>query len=205
MRFLITLILFFLAVIVHECAHGWVAWKLGDPTAKQAGRLTLNPMAHIDLIGTILLPMILLISRSPVVFGWAKPVPVNFHSLHNPKKDMIWVGLAGPGANILLAVLLSFLAKFFTLSGNYALLTFINSAIIINLILAVFNILPVPPLDGSRIAMGILPAELAVRYARLEPYGFIIIFGLLYFGIISKVIWPVVILLAGLLGVGGGI
>lgn len=200
MRFIITLSIFFLAVVIHEYAHGWIAWKLGDPTAKSAGRLTLNPLAHIDPIGTILLPLILLITHSPVVFGWAKPVPVDFRSLHNPKRDMIWVGLAGPGANILLAILLSFILKASVLTGNHMLLGVLNLAIIINIVLAVFNILPIPPLDGSRIAMGILPRELAMQYAKLEPYGFIIIFGLLYLGIVGSVIWPLVLYLAQLLG-----
>ncbi len=201
MKFLITLALFFIAVVIHEYAHGWVAWKLGDSTAKRAGRLTLNPMAHIDPIGTIFLPMILLVTHSPVVFGWAKPVPVDFRSLHNPKKDMVWVGLAGPTANIIMAILLSFVLKFFTITGSPVFLAILSSAILINLVLAVFNILPIPPLDGSRVAMGLLPRDLAMQYAKLEPYGFIIIFGLLYLGIVGSVIWPLVMYLAQLLGV----
>lgn len=201
MKFLITLALFFIAVVIHEYAHGWVAWKLGDSTAKRAGRLTLNPMAHIDPIGTIFLPMILLVTHSPVVFGWAKPVPVDFRSLHNPKKDMVWVGLAGPTANIIMAILLSFVLKFFTITGSPVFLAILSSAILINLVLAVFNILPIPPLDGSRVAIGLLPRDLAMQYAKLEPYGFIIIFGLLYLGIVGSVIWPLVMYLAQLLGV----
>ncbi|MFC1624303.1 site-2 protease family protein [Candidatus Omnitrophota bacterium] len=201
MRFILTLSLFFLAVVLHECAHGWVAWKLGDPTAKRLGRLTLNPLAHIDPIGTIFLPLLLVVTHSPIVFGWAKPVPVAFYNLNNPKKDMVWVGLAGPAANILFAVLLSFASKTFVILENPLLLAIANSAIIINLVLATFNILPVPPLDGSRVLMGILPREISAQYARLEPYGFVIIFGLLYLGIIGSVIWPIVIYLARLLGV----
>ncbi|NQT75748.1 MAG: site-2 protease family protein [Candidatus Omnitrophica bacterium] len=202
MKFLITLALFFMAVVIHEYAHGWVAWKLGDSTAKRAGRLTLNPMAHIDPIGTIFLPMILLVTHSPVVFGWAKPVPVDFRSLNNPKKDMVWVGLAGPTANIIMAVLLSFVLKFFTLTGSPLFMAILSSAILINLVLAVFNILPIPPLDGSRVAMGLLPPDIAMQYAKLEPYGFIIIFGLLYLGIVGRVIWPLVMYLAQTLGAG---
>lgn len=201
MKLIVTLSIFFLAVIIHEYAHGWVAWKLGDPTAKIAGRLTLNPLAHIDPIGTIFLPLILLMTHSPVVFGWAKPVPVDFHSLGNPKKDMIWVGLAGPGANILFAILLSFILKISIIAENPLFLAILNSAIIINLVLALFNILPIPPLDGSRVAMGILPRELSMQYAKLEPYGFVIIFGLLYLGIVGSIIWPLVIYLAKVLGV----
>ena len=201
MKFIITLSIFFIAVIIHEYAHGWVAWKLGDPTAKIAGRLTLNPIVHIDPVGTIFLPLVLLVTNSPVVFGWAKPVPVDFHNLNNPKKDMIWVGLAGPTANILFAILLSFILKFFILTGGYVIPVILQTAIIINLVLALFNILPIPPLDGSRVAMGLLPREIAMRYARLEPYGFIIIFGLLYMGIVGSVIWPAVMSIARLLGV----
>ena len=200
MQLILTLSIFFFAVIIHEYAHGWIAWKLGDWTARNAGRLTLNPLAHIDPIGTILLPLLLLATRSPVVFGWAKPVPVNFHSLGNPKKDMIWVGLAGPAANILFAILLSFILKFFALTGNLLLTKVLTTAIIINLVLAIFNILPIPPLDGSRVVMGMLPRELGIRYAKLEPYGFIIIFGLLYLGLIGSVIWPLVMYFARLLG-----
>jgi len=201
MNFIITLSIFFLAVIIHEYAHGWTAWKLGDSTAKNAGRLTLNPLAHIDPVGTIFLPLMLLVMHSPVVFGWAKPVPVDFRSLQNPKKDMVWVGLAGPAANIIFAVLLAFILKFSTLAHSYVLSALISSGIIINLVLAVFNILPIPPLDGSRVMMGLLPRHLAIRYARLEPYGFLIIFGLLFLGIIGSVIWPLVMFLARLLGV----
>jgi len=201
MKLAISLALFFLAVIIHEYSHGWVAWKLGDPTAKIAGRLTLNPIAHIDPIGTIFLPLILLITHSPVLFGWAKPVPVDFHSLNNPKKDMIWVGLAGPGANILFAIILSFILKLGSAVNNPVLVMLISSAILINIVLAVFNILPIPPLDGSRVVLGLLPRKLGMQYARLEPYGLIIIFGLLYLGIIGGFIWPIVMLIARVLGV----
>ncbi|MBU0759013.1 MAG: site-2 protease family protein [Candidatus Omnitrophica bacterium] len=201
MNLAISLVLFFLAVIIHEYSHGWVAWKLGDSTAKMAGRLTLNPAAHIDPIGTILLPLILLVTHSPVLFGWAKPVPVDFQSLHNPKKDMVWVSLAGPGANILLAVILSFILKLAGAAGNPLFVAVTSSAIIINLVLAIFNILPIPPLDGSRVVMGLLPIELSVKYARIEPYGLVIIFGLLYLGLIGNFIWPLVTLMARFLGV----
>jgi len=204
MTVLLNLFIFFFAVIIHEYAHGWVAWKLGDSTAKFMGRLTLNPIAHIDPIGTILMPLLLLITHSPVLFGWAKPVPVDFSNLNNPKKDMVWVGLAGPAANIILAIALSLLLKIPLLTGSYFAISVITSAIMANLVLAVFNLLPIPPLDGSRIAMGLLPYNLGIEYAKLEPYGFIIIFGLLWIGFINTVIWPIVILLARLLGVSFG-
>lgn len=201
MKLILILAIFFFAVIIHEYAHGWVAEKLGDSTARFMGRLTFNPLAHIDPIGTIFLPLFLLITHSPVLFGWAKPVPVDFMNLRNPKKDMIWVGLAGPVANILLSIILSFLSRLPFLAGNYLALSILTSAILANLVLAVFNLLPIPPLDGSRVMMGLLPYGLSVEYSRLEPYGFLIIFALLWLGTINIVIWPIVIFLANLLGV----
>ena len=196
-----SLLIFFFAVIIHEYAHGWVAWKLGDSTARFMGRLTLNPIAHIDPIGTIFLPLILLVTHSPILFGWAKPVPVDFFNLNNPKKDMIWVSIAGPAANIIFAIILSLILKIPLLTANYFVVTVITTAIMANLVLAVFNLLPIPPLDGSRVVMGLLPYHLGVEYAKIEPYGFIIIFALLWLGVINTVIWPVVIVLTRLLGV----
>ncbi len=201
MNLFLNLCIFFFAVIIHEYAHGWVAWKLGDSTARFMGRLTLNPLAHIDPIGTIFLPLILLVTRSPILFGWAKPVPIDFFNLNNPKKDIIWVGLAGPAANIIFAIALSLLLRVPLLTASYLGISVITSAIMANLVLAVFNLLPIPPLDGSRVMMGLLPYHLGVEYAKIEPYGFIIIFALLWMGAINTVIWPIVIFLARLLGV----
>jgi Zn-dependent protease len=161
------------AVILHECAHGWVALKFGDPTAKLLGRLTLNPFKHIDPIGTVLVPIITKLTLG-FPFGWAKPVPVNFANLNNPKRDMIFVALAGPAVNIVLAlvasVFLSFAPKIFGL------------AVVINLMLATFNMMPIPPLDGSRVVAGLLPTSLARKYLYLEPFGFIIVIVLLQSG-----------------------
>jgi len=165
------------------------------------GRLTLNPIAHIDPIGTIFLPVILLMTHSPILFGWAKPVPVDFYNLRDPKKGMIWVGLAGPAANILFAIAISLLLKVPLLAGNHIAASLMITAIMSNLVLAVFNLLPIPPLDGSRVVMGILPYNLGVEYAKIEPYGFIIIFALLWIGVINTFVWPVVIMLTRLLGV----
>jgi len=204
MSVLLSLCIFFFAVIIHEYSHGWVAWKLGDSTARFMGRLTLNPLAHIDPIGTIFLPLILIMTHSPVLFGWPKPVPVDFFNLNNPKRDMVWVGLAGPAANLIFAILLSLLLKIPFLTASYFAVSVITTAIMANLVLAVFNLLPIPPLDGSRVAMGLLPYHLSAEYAKIEPYGFIIIFALLWIGAINTIIWPIVISLARLLGVNFG-
>lgn len=198
MSFLLSLSIFFLAVVIHEYAHGITAYWLGDRTAKYAGRLTLNPLAHIDPFGTILLPMLLIISRSPVIFGWAKPVPINYWGLSNPKKDILWVGLAGPLANIMLAAGLSLLLKM-GLDASAFMRYLILQGILINLVLAVFNLIPIPPLDGSRILISILPANLTKQYAAIERYGFIILFILLYFHFFDYVIWPIVNLLLAVL------
>ncbi|MBN3038836.1 MAG: site-2 protease family protein [Candidatus Omnitrophica bacterium] len=192
--------LFLLAVIMHEVAHGWVAYRLGDPTAKYAGRLTLNPIPHIDPIGTIFFPAILILSGSPVVFGWAKPVPINFALLRNPKKGILWVSAAGISANLLLALAFSLFLRIGIFPFNSYGWYFLNYGILINLVLAVFNAVPIPPLDGSRIAMSLLPPDLAASYMQLERYGFLIILALLWLGILGRIIWPIVGILAYILG-----
>nr|WP_321390930.1 site-2 protease family protein [Emcibacter sp.] len=172
-----------LAITMHEAAHGWVAWKLGDDTAKVQGRVTFNPLAHIDPFGTVLLPLLLLVMQVPFLFGYAKPVPVNFQRLKNPRTDMVWVALAGPGANILLALTGGLLLNLYGFLPEFMAEWFgrnLVNLILINAILAVFNMLPLPPLDGGRVAVGLLPAGLARPLARLEPYGMMILIGLIF-------------------------
>jgi len=192
--------LLIIAMTVHEFAHGWVAYRLGDNTAKYAGRLTLNPIAHIDPIWTILMPLVLFIStQGQFVFGAAKPVPINYSALKNPKRDIIWIGASGPLANFIFAVLLAVLLKYLHL-WVLANILLVN-LIVINLVLGVFNLIPIPPLDGSRILAGLLPQELASSYARIEPYAFVILIAFIWLGLLGRVIWPIVWFLLSLLGI----
>lgn len=199
--YLISIPFFVLALVIHEYSHGWVANKLGDPTAKRFGRLTFNPMAHIDPVGTIALPVFLLLIHSPIVLGWAKPVPVNFSYLKNPKEDMFWVSLAGPFANFLAAIMSALFIKIPFISAITLLKLMFSQFIIMNVVLAVFNLFPIPPLDGSRVLFSVLPNNLARAYMKIEPYGMIILLGFLWFGAMDKIIWPVVMSLLKLMGV----
>ena len=212
----ISLFVILFAITIHETAHGWAAYKLGDPTAHIMGRVSLNPVVHIDPIGTILLPLMLVLMGAPP-FGWAKPVPVNPMNLKNPKRDNLLVSAAGPLSNlsvaaaslVLLLILKSvspgvdiFLRSFLSGRGTgagfhplegFSLILFY--AIFLNILLAVFNMIPVPPLDGSGVLMGILSDEAAQKYEQIRPYGFIIILGLLYLGFLDIIIRPIQILL----------
>ncbi|MCC3860532.1 site-2 protease family protein [Pseudemcibacter aquimaris] len=171
------------AITLHEAAHAWTAWKLGDNTAKMLGRVTFNPISHIDPFGTVILPLILLLSGSGFMFGYAKPVPVQFNRLNNPRRDSVLVALAGPGANIFLlvmsAIFLNFIEYVPGIANEWVGQNLVNM-IIINAILAVFNMLPIPPLDGGRVAVGVLPYPLSRPLARLEPYGMLIIIMALF-------------------------
>lgn len=189
-----------LAITLHEAAHAWVANKCGDSTAKVLGRLSMNPLRHIDPIGTVIVPIIIaLLSGFQFVFGWAKPVPINWLQLKNPRRDMILVALAGPMSNVVMAVLwalcakiglfmdpsLSSLALFMVLTGK--------AGIMINLVLALLNLVPIPPLDGSRVVACLLPPTAADQYMRLEPYGFLILLVLLVTGVLSRLLFPLLV------------
>jgi Zn-dependent protease len=171
-----------IAITFHEAAHGFVAYRLGDQTAFKRGRLTLNPLKHVDLFGTIILPAALYLLGTGFIFGYAKPVPVNFNALHHPRRDMVWVAAAGPAMNILLAIvsfLLIFPARLLGGSAEPVIELALFNSIAINLLLAIFNMLPLPPLDGGRVAVGLLPRPLAVPLAKLGRYGFLILILLL--------------------------
>ena len=172
-----------LAITLHEAIHGFVAHRCGDDTAWRLGRVSFNPLKHVDPVGTVLLPAMLLFLHSPFLFGYAKPVPVNFRALRHPRRDMVLVAGAGPGMNIVLAIAAGLLVHLVGLvppGGQDWVLQNLENAIVINVVLAVFNMIPLPPLDGGRVAVGLLPSTLAAPLARLEPYGMPIIIGLLF-------------------------
>ena len=203
-----------LAITLHEAAHGYVARHFGDPTADQAGRITLNPLRHIDPVGTLLVPASILALSSlfgagGILFGWAKPVPVNFSRLRNPKADMLWVAAAGPFTNLIMALGWAILFRIALVGepGVYTvpLLKMADAGMQINAVLMVLNLLPLPPLDGGRIAVSLLPHHLAWRFARLEPYGFPILLVLLFTGVLGSILWPLIAgfryLLGALIGI----
>ena len=208
-----------IAITFHEAAHGFVAWRLGDPTAYRRGRVTFNPLKHIDLFGTIVLPALLFVASSPFLFGYAKPVPVNFAALRRPRRDMVLVALAGPGINLALAVaaalILSLLLSIDAQASPWLVRNLAN-AMLINVVLAVFNMLPLPPLDGGRVAMGLLPLSLARPLARLERYGLVILIAVLLLlpwlgaklgqdlNVMAWLVWkPVKLILGTIMGLAG--
>ena len=205
------------AITLHEAAHGYIAMKFGDKTAWMLGRVTANPLKHIDPVGTIGLPLLLLLmsklSGGPAfLFGWAKPVPVNFSALRRPKRDMVWVAAAGPAANLLMALVWGLLIQLGQMLHNgfasTPLMLMGAAGIFINAILAALNLLPLPPLDGGRIAVGLLPPGLSMALARVEPYGFFILIALMFTGILSNLVTPLITLfltvIAVLTGLGVG-
>lgn len=192
----------FVAVVFHEVAHGYAALKLGDTTAKDSGRLTLNPISHIDPLGTVVIPLILLAINSPFLFGYAKPVPVNFFRLKKPKRDMVLVAAAGPATNFIIAIFAAVLLRvIFIFSPGIDInsqvpfpeslvttgVTILTYTFILSIVLGVFNLTPIPPMDGGRIAVGLLPDKAAESYSRVEPYGMFIVLGLLFLTPLSGV------------------
>ncbi len=189
------------AITLHEAAHGYVAKHFGDMTAYVQGRISLNPLRHIDMMGTIIVPLaLLLLSKlsggSGILFGWAKPVPVNFSGLRHPKRDMLWVAAAGPGANLLMALFWALVLKFAVSVPESAYALHMDemgkAGILINVVLMVLNLLPIPPLDGGRIAVSLLPHNLSYHFSRIEPYGMFILLLLLFSGILGIIMWPMV-------------
>lgn len=178
----------------HEAAHAWTANRLGDPTARLLGRLTLNPMAHIDWIGTVLFPLLGMLSNLPLI-GWAKPVPVNMHNLRAPRRDFAIVAVAGPVSNLLIAIVAAAILKsqggLVPEGGQTVLTTMLTTAVILNTLLAVFNMLPIPPLDGGNVLAGLVSEKMALKIDQLRPYGFFLLYALLLMGVLDLMLWPV--------------
>ena len=191
--FTISIIPVLLAITVHEAAHGYAAKHFGDKTAYYLGRITLNPIKHIDPLGTVVIPGMLLLLSAPFLFGWAKPVPVNFSNLNNPKKDMMWVALAGPASNLVMAIIWAIILGLFISSGTSYALFVIGMAqvgIMINLVLMLLNLLPIPPLDGGRMAVSLLPSPWSYKLASIERYGMFILIFLIVSGLLSAILLP---------------
>jgi Zn-dependent protease len=191
-RIIVSVLPVIFAITVHEAAHGYAARHFGDMTAAAAGRISLNPIRHIDPVGTLLVPTITMLVGG-ILFGWAKPVPVDFSRLRNPKRDMFWVAAAGPGANLVMALLWALAIKLSPLFPAYVATPLVlmgAAGIMINVVLMVLNLLPLPPLDGGRIAVSLLPNNLAMQFAKIEPYGFFILIALLFTHILDKIMWP---------------
>lgn len=188
------IVILIFSVVFHEVAHGRAALWKGDTTARDAGRLTMNPISHIDIFGTILFPLFLILTKSGVLFGWAKPVPISPWKFKDPKKDTALVSFAGPASNFFLAMIAGIAFRVFSKSmpSSHAVVQTLFFAVLINVILFVFNLLPIPPLDGSKIVMGFLPQEAAERYMQIGRFGFIIIFGLFFLGILQRILFPIV-------------
>lgn len=179
-----------ISLSVHEAAHAWTANRLGDPTARLLGRLTLNPIAHIDLIGTVVFPLVAMYSGLPLI-GWAKPVPVNGQNLRSPRLDFAIVALAGPVSNMILAIGFAGILSVLTLGPISSTLEFLRLAVVINVLLAVFNLIPVPPLDGGNVLAGFVPERVAQALDSLRPWGFLLLYVLMFAGVLQTVVWPI--------------
>lgn len=190
-----------LAITLHEVAHGYAAKHYGDPTAAMMGRLSLNPLRHVDPIGTIVMPLVLIfLTSGAFVFGYAKPVPVDSRNLRRPKQDMLWVAAAGPGMNFVMAVFWALMIQLGHALGNSfstPLMLMGAAGVFINVILMVLNLLPLPPLDGGRIAVSLLPMKQAISFSKIEPYGFFILLGLMFSGILGIIMWPLISVFIG--------
>ncbi|HEY0663742.1 MAG TPA: site-2 protease family protein [Thiobacillaceae bacterium] len=202
------------AITLHEAAHGYVARYFGDMTAAAAGRISINPIRHIDPVGTILVPLVILLASKllgggAILFGWAKPVPVNFARLRRPKQDMLWVALAGPGMNLVMAVFWALTIQFAIAlqSGFFTKpMAYMGAAgVFINVILMSLNLIPLPPLDGGRVAVSLLPMKQAIQLSRLEPYGLFILLALLFSNILGIILWPLIGLFIGLVALVTGL
>lgn len=198
----LVIVLVFFSVICHEIAHGYTAYRLGDPTAYRMGRLTFNPLPHIDIFGTIILPILLTVIGSSVLLAWAKPVPVDPRYFRRPRTGMMWVSIAGPGTNLVLAAVFAGAAHLVSSVVPGFVTKALASTALVNVILTVFNLFPVPPLDGSRIVAKFLRGRALLRYLSIEPYGMFIVFGLLYLGVFSRVAYPALDLAVRLLDLG---
>jgi len=202
------------AITLHEAAHGYVARYFGDTTAAALGRITLNPLKHIDPVGTILVPLAILLTSKllgggMILFGWAKPVPVNFGQLRRPKQDMLWVAAAGPGMNLVMALFWALMIQLgHALGSSFAstpLMLMGAAGVFINVILMALNLIPLPPLDGGRIAVSLLPVRQAIQFSRLEPYGLFILLALLFTGVLGIILWPLIGLFIGLVAMLTGL
>jgi Zn-dependent protease len=193
----IGMIVLLFSLTVHEMAHAWTADRLGDPTARLLGRVSLNPIVHADLIGTIVFPLIAMVSGLPLL-GWAKPVPVNIRYLHHPRRDYVFVAAAGPSSNLVLAVVAALLLLLLPISPHtlgepnvtVPLASFLSEAIQLNVLLAVFNMIPIPPLDGGNVLAGLLPVSFAAVFNRLRPYGFVLLYALILSGTLWNIVGP---------------
>jgi len=202
------------AITLHEAAHGYVARYFGDTTAWMLGRVTANPLKHIDLVGTIIVPLTILVASKllgggALLFGWAKPVPVNFSQLRRPKQDMLWVAAAGPGMNLIMAVFWALMIQLgLALGSGFAstpLVLMGAAGVFINVILMALNLIPLPPLDGGRIAVSLLPRKAAWQFSKLEPYGLFILLGLLFTGLLGMILWPLISLFISLIAMLSGL